>query len=293
MDNERKNLTDEELSAELNKAKARKLGGSVLILIGIIVAIVGIVSGLSKVVFIIGVIIAVIGKAMKGKSGDDAGKKAYDAIVPELIARTFETVDYSPSEHILDAGSSNIPLVNHSYLSQSGCIRGTYRGLDAELCNITLTDESQFQDENNGQWYTSEQEVYSGQWMACKLGDTAPVSFTFWPRGKLDKLIRYPTIKTDNEDFNKRFNLSSSNEVEALRFLSPSRMQRILALADSAFGEVSVSLHDDGLLYIAVKSGHGFFDIGKGRESVDALRTRYTNELKWFTDMVNIFNPLG
>lgn len=66
-------------------------------------------------------------------------------------------------------------------------------------------------------------------------------------------------------------------------------MQRILALADRSFGDVSVSLHDDGLLYIAVKSGHGFFDIGKGRESVDALRTRYTSELKWFTDMIDIF----
>ena len=28
----------------------------------------------------------------------------------------------------------------------------------------------------------------------------------------------------------------------------------------------------------------------KGKENVDALRTRYTRELKWFTDMVDIFN---
>lgn len=290
MDNERKDLTDEELSAELNKGKTGKLGGSLLVIVGIIVTIIGLVSGPSIVVCIIGVIIAAIGSSAKGKAKDEAGKKAFDAIVPELIARNFETVDYSPREHILDTESSNIPLINHSRLSRSGAIRGKYRGLDTELCNIVLTDESQYQDENNGQWYTNEQEVYSGQWVACKLGDTAPVSFTFWPRGKLDKLISSPTIKTDSEDFNKRFNLSSANEAEALRYLSPSRMQRILALAGSAFGEVSVSLHEDGLLYIAVKSGHGFFDIGKGRESVDALRTRYTGELKWFTDMIDIFN---
>ena len=290
MDNERKNLTDEELKAELNKGKTGKLGGSLLIIVGIIVTIIGLVSGPSIVVCIIGVIIAAIGSSAKGKAKDEAGKKAFDAIVPELIARNFEAVEYSPREHILDAESSNIPLTSHSRLSRSGSIRGKYRGLDAELCNIVLTDESQYQDENNGQWYSNEQEVYSGQWMACKLGDAAPVSFTFWPRGKLDKLISYPTVKTDNADFNKRFNLSSDNEAEALRYLSPGRMQRILALAGSAFGEVSVSLHEDGLLYIAVKSGHGFFDIGKGRENVDALRTRYTGELKWFTDMIDIFN---
>ena len=290
MDNERKNFTDKELGAELNKGKAGKLGGSVLVIVGIIVTIIGLVSGPSIVVCIIGVIIAAIGSSAKGKAKDEAGKKAYDAIVPELIARNFETVDYSPREHILDAECSNIPLIDHSHLKRSGAIRGKYRGLDTELCNIVLTDESQYQDENNGQWYTNEQELYSGQWLACKLGNTAPVSFTFWPRGKLDKLVRYPTVTTDNEDFNRRFNLSSNNEAEALRYLSPSHMQRILTLLDSSFGEVSVSLHDDGLLYIAVKSGHGFFDICKGKENVDALRTRYTRELKWFTDMVDIFN---
>lgn len=289
MDNEKKNLTDEELSKELNKGKTGKLGGSLVVIIGIIVALIGVVSGPSIAVCIIGVIIAAIGSSIKGKSKDEAGKKAFDAIVPELIARNFETVDYSPREHILDAESSNIPLIKHSHLKRSGAIRGVYRGLDTELCSIVLTDESQYQDENNGQWYTNEQEIYSGQWAACKLGDPAPVSFTFWPRGKLDKLVSSQTITTDNEAFNKRFNLSSDNEAEALRYLSPSRMQRILALADRSFGDVSVSLHDDGLLYIAVKSGHGFFDIGKGRESVDALRTRYTSELKWFTDMIDIF----
>lgn len=290
MDNERKKLSDKELNTELNKGKTGRLGGSVLVIIGVIVTIIGLVSGPSIVVCIIGVIIAALGSSAKGKAKDEAGKKAYDAIVPELIARNFETVDYSPREHILDAEASNIPLIDHSHLKRSGAIRGKYRGLDTELCSIVLTDESQYQGENNGQWYTNEQELYSGQWLACKLGDTAPVSFTFWPRGKLDKLVRYPTVTTDNEDFNRRFNLSSDNEAEALRYLSPSRMQRILTLLDSSFGEVSVSLHGDGLLYIAVKSGHGFFDICKGKENVDALRARYTRELKWFTDMVDIFN---
>ena len=60
MDNERKNLTDKELGAELNKGKAGKLGGSVLVIVGIIVTIIGLVSGPSIVVCIIGVIIAVI-----------------------------------------------------------------------------------------------------------------------------------------------------------------------------------------------------------------------------------------
>ena len=59
MDNERKNFTDKELGAELNKGKAGKLGGNVLVIVGIIVTIIGLVSGPSIVVCIIGVIIVV------------------------------------------------------------------------------------------------------------------------------------------------------------------------------------------------------------------------------------------
>lgn len=57
------------------------------------------------------------------------------------------------------------------------------------------------------------------------------------------------------------------------------------------FGDFSVSLHSDGALYLAVHSGRGFFDVGKGKEPPDALRRRFTRELKWCTDMIDVFRP--
>lgn len=94
------------------------------------------------------------------------------------------------------------------------------------------------------------------------------------------------------EDFNKRFNLSCDDEQWALRFLNQSRMERILRLADSAFSEFAVTLCGDGRLYIAAHSGHSFFDAGKGRETPDALRQRFTRELTWFTDVIDTFRPV-
>ena len=66
-------------------------------------------------------------------------------------------------------------------------------------------------------------------------------------------------------------------------------MERILALADSSIGKFAVNLNSDGRLYIAVHSGHGFFDLGKGRENPAQLRQRFDRELKWFTDMIDAF----
>ena len=37
--------------------------------------------------------------------------------------------------------------------------------------------------------------------------------------------------------------------------------------------------------------GRGFFDVGKGKEPPDALRRRFTRELKWCTDMIDVFRP--
>lgn len=38
-------------------------------------------------------------------------------------------------------------------------------------------------------------------------------------------------------------------------------------------------------------SGRSFFDVGKGKEPPDALRRRFTRELKWCTDMIDVFRP--
>ena len=59
--------------------------------------------------------------------------------------------------------------------------------------------------------------------------------------------------KTGNEVFDKRFNLSSDNEQEALHILKISRIERIMELADNSFGKFAVNLNQDGKIYIAVR----------------------------------------
>ena len=67
------------------------------------------------------------------------------------------------------------------------------------------------------------------------------------------------------------------------------RLSLLLALAGSSIGKFAVNLKPDGRLYIVVHSGHGFFDIGKGRENPAQLRERFACELRWFTDMIEVF----
>ena len=289
MAEQKTNMTDEQLAQELRKSKGGKLGGKILSLLGVVIAVVGIILGGNIALIVLGGVVLALGQAVQGKSKGNANQQTFDAIAPDIVSAAFENVQMNPTPHLLDAEDTNIPLPSHTCCSGSGYIRGTYQGLTTELCTVRLTEVSEVQREETGLWEKNEQEVYTGQWMLCQMNREFPTWLTIWPRERLDKLLRAKTIKTGNETFDKRFNLSSDDEAAALRILTLGRMERILALADSSIGKFAVNLNPDGRVYIAVHSGRGFFDIGKGYENPAQLRQRFAHELRWFTDMIDAF----
>lgn len=289
MEEKNRNMTDEHLSQQLRKSKGGTLGGKILSLLGVIIAVVGIVLGGNIVLVVIGGVILGLGQMVQGKSKGNANQQTFETIAPDIVSAVFENVQMNPTPHLLNAKDTNIPLPSHTYCSGSGYIRGTYQGLTTELCTVRLTEVNEFQREETGLWEKNEQEVYTGQWILCELNREFPTWLTIWPRERLDKLFNAKTVKTGNEVFDKRFNLSSDNEAAALQILTPGRMEQILALADSSFGKFAINLNHDGRMYLAVHSGRGFFDIGKGRETPELLRQRFTRELQWFTDMIDAF----
>ena len=290
MEEQKNKMTDRQLAKEMRKGKQGGAGGKLLIGLGAAVVLIGIMMNGSIPVVIVGVLIAGLGEWLKNKSKGAADQQVYDNIVPDVVNAVFDNVQMDPTPHLLDVNDTNIPLPDHTYCSGSGYIRGTYQGLTTELCTVRLTDVNEVQREETGLWEKNEQVVYAGQWMLCELGREFPTWLTIWPRGKLDKLFNSRTIKTENEEFNKKFNLSSGDEQEALRILNPSRMERIMKAEPS--GKFAVNLNTDGRLYIACHCDRGFFDIGKGRGKPDALRQRFAGELKRFTDMIDTFRPL-
>lgn len=291
MEEQRKKMADEQLKQELRKSKGGRLGGKILSLLGVVIAVAGMILGGNYVVVIAGGVILALGQMVQGRSKGNANQQTFNAIAPDVVGTVFENVQFDPASHILDAEDTNIPVPNHTYCGGSGYVRGTYEGLTTELCTVRMTDVDEVQREETGLWERNEKEVYAGQWMLCELGREFPTWLTIWPRGKLEKLLNARTIRTGNEAFDKQFNLSSDDEQEALRILNPSRMERLMRLAETS-GKFAVNLNTDGRLYIACHCDRGFFDIGKGRGKPDALRQRFAGELKRFTDMIDTFRPL-
>ena len=227
-----------------------------LSILGLLIAIVGIVFGGNLILVIVGCVILGLGQMIKDKEDNELNMN--------VVHEFFEDVKMNPENHILNVSDTNIPLPKHDYCSGSGYVQGKYKGLDVEFCTIKLTDVTEVLRDETGLWEKNENTVYMGEWLLCNLDQRFNTWLTIYPRNLLDK----QTIKTGNEAFDKKFNLTCGDEKMALEILDSNRLKRIMTLSNIKF---SINLNEDGRLYIAA---HSFKNM---------------NDLKWFVDMIDVF----
>ena len=234
------------------------MGKRLLSILGLLIAIVGIVFGGNLILVIVGCVILGLGQMIKDKEDNELNMN--------VVHEFFEDVKMNPESHILNVSDTNIPLPKHDYCSGSGYVQGKYKGLDVELCTIKLSDVTEVLRDETGLWEKNENTVYTGEWMLCNLNQRFNTWLTIYPRSLLDK----QSIKTGNEAFDKKFNLTCGDEKLALKILDSNRLERIMALSNHKF---SINLNEDGRLYMAIHDGHGF----------------NAENLQWFVDMIDVF----
>ena len=235
------------------------MGKRLLSILGLLIAIVGIVFGGNLVLVIIGCVILGLGQMIKDK--EESTTSGMDMIIKEF----FEDVQFNPNVQILNVSDTNIPLPKHDYCRGSGYVQARYKGLDVEFCILKLTDVNEVLRDETGLWEKNENTVYTGEWMLCKLDQRFNTWLTIYPR-MLDK----QSIKTGNETFDKKFNLRCGDEKLVLEILDSNRLEQIIALSNHNF---SINLNEDGRLYMAFHGGYGF----------------NSENLQWFVNIIDVF----
>lgn len=114
------------------------------------------------------------------------------------------------------------------------------------------------------------------------------MSLTFTPRGRLGQLVRGASVQNSMDGFEQQFKLMADDDTALKACLTEEKCRKLLALAGTAEGGFSRSLHRDGTLYFAVENNKGLF---KGSGSDDVLREKFTRQLKWCTDVMDAFAP--
>ena len=110
MEEKNRSMTDEALSQQLRRHRSGKLTGRLLSLVGVVIAVAGMVLGGNIVPVILGGVILTLGQTIQRKTRDQAGQQAFRAIAPDVVSAVFENVQIDPAAHLLNAEDTNIPL---------------------------------------------------------------------------------------------------------------------------------------------------------------------------------------
>ena len=282
---EKQMITNEQLESELqslrNKAtiaKALTYGSGAAMVLCFITALIPL-----AIVFIV---IALIGGYLLEKNSSKLKKLLSDNVISGVIKEALgDAVEYNPWGKI-NPGSMVFPF-SYNCADGSDHIKAVYNGLNIELGDIELIDETEDTDIETGQTETSRNTQFKGQWLTCDFGKelSGEVYISEWT--KKDRRSMKSNVTMDNEQFSKRFCVRADNPQDAYYLLTPHMMEYIITMADKSGGTVYMSFMRNGKMHVAVKTGRDFFELGKSNADVGKLRQKFLGELRWFTDIVD------
>lgn len=277
-------MTKEQLEAEINSARTKEKIANVMIYgSGAAMILMFFLKKIPLAIFFLVVLLA--GGYLWGKSAGVAKKLLSENVISGVLTEVLgDAVEYNPWGRI-NPGSMVFPF-SYNCTDGSDHIKAVYNGLNIELGDIELIDETEYIDEN-GVSQKSRNTLFKGQWLTCDFGKelVGEVYISEWTQK--DRRCMKSNVTMDNEQFSKRFCVRADNPQEAYYILTPHMMEYILAMADKSGGTVYLSFLRNGKLHVAVKTGRDFFELGKSNADVEGLRRKFLDELRWFTDMID------
>ncbi len=288
---ERKNTTmsDEQLTQELRSHNSASKAAGIVMVIGIILMIIGII-GFTIPLIVAGLVIAIIAGVIRNGRKSTIKKQLSDNLVKSALEDVFDNVVYEPFKAMPSSlvWESDMMLpVSFNTVEGSDHIKASYKGLDIEMGDVSLVDSGEIYNDETQMYEKVESTVFRGQWLVCDFGRELVSDVKLAARSRADRALKKASIKTENEEFNKRFTIVSDNEQEAFYILTPHMMEYIMSMADKGGGEVYMSFLRKGKLHIAVKTNRDFFEMGSGSPDAAALRRKFTGEIRYFTDLID------
>ena len=278
-------MTNEELESQIQSLRGKATIAKILTYGCGAAMILFFITGLIPVAIVF-IVLALVGGYQLEKSSSRLKKILSDDVISGVIKEALgDAVEYNPGGKI-NPGSMVFPF-SYNCADGSDHIKAVYNGLNIELGDIELIDESETTDIETGQTEKNRNTQFKGQWLTCDFGKelAGEVYISEW--GKKDRKRMKSNVTMDNEQFSNRFCVRANNPQEAYYILTPNMMEYIINMANKSGGTVYLSFLRDGKMHVAVKSGRDFFELGKSNANVEELRQKFLGELRWFTDIVD------
>ncbi|MGN0625143.1 MAG: DUF3137 domain-containing protein [Oscillospiraceae bacterium] len=282
---EKQTMTNEQLESNIKSLRTQKIFIDILSYGCVALMVISWYFTEKKALGFVFMIAAVVFFIMSSSYGSKIKKLLSDNIIGGVLKEALgDTLEYNPGGRV-EPGYMVFPF-SHNVATGSDHIKAVYKGLNIELSDIELLDESEYTDEN-GNTQKSSATCFKGQWLICDFGKelAGEVYISEWT--KKDRRKMKSTVTMDNEQFSKRFCVTADDPQEAYYILTPHMMEYVTAMADKSGGTIYISFRRDGKMQVAVQTGRDFFELGKDNVNVEALQQKFLGELHWFTDIVD------
>ena len=281
---EKQMTTNEQLEAELQSLRSKATIAKILTYGSGAAMILCFITGLIPVA-ILCVVLALVGGYHLEKNSSRLKKILSDNVISSVLKEALgDAVEYNPWGKI-NPGSMVFPF-SYNCADGSDHIKAVYHGLNIELGDIELINESEVTDEE-GRTETTKNTQFKGQWLTCDFGKELAGEVYISERTKKTRRRLNSNVTMDNEQFDTRFCVRADDPQEAYYILTPHMMEYISTMADKSGGTVYLSFLRNGKMHVAVQSGRDFFELGKSNADVGGLRQKFLGELRWFTDIID------
>ena len=281
---EKQMMTNEQLEAELQSLRSKATVAKILTYGSGAAAILCFITGLIPVAIVF-IVLALVGGYQLEKNSSRLKKILSDNVISSVLKEALgDAVEYNPWGKI-KPGSMVFPF-SYNCTAGSDHIKAVYNGLNIELGDIELIDESEVTDEE-GRTETTRNTQFKGQWLICDFGKELAGEVYISERTQKTRKRLKSNVTMDNEQFGKRFCVRADDPQEAYYILTPHMMEYVTAMADKSGGTVYMSFLRSGKMHVAVQTGRDFFELGKSNADMEQLRRKYLGELRWFTDIVD------
>lgn len=281
---EKQITTNEQLEAELQSLRSKATVAKILTYGSGAAAILCFITGLIPVAIVF-IVLALVGGYQLEKNSSRLKKILSDNVISSVLKEALgDAVEYNPWGKI-NPGSMVFPF-GYNCANGSDHIKAVYHGVNVELGDIELIDESEVTDEE-GRTERTRNTQFKGQWLTCDFGKELAGEVYISERTKKTRRSLKSNVTMDNEQFDKRFCVRADDPQEAYYIVTPHMMEYIISIADKSGGTVYMSFLRDGKLHVAVQTGRDFFELGKSNANVEELRQKFLGELRWFTDIVD------
>ena len=207
-------------------------------------------------------------------------------VIREALTEVFELTNYSPVGFIDRRQIEAADLIDYKWNDCSGndFIHGKYKGVSFMLSDIRLVNQ-----ENDADGSQRRSKVFKGQWLIVDMNRHLDAALRLRERKSMGK-GKKSDAETGNEEFNKKFRISTTDPQAALQILTPHFTEYIVSMDKQAKSRVFVGFMGDKV-HIAFNNRRDLFEVKTrkilGGMSVMQIREQIIQEVRYIADMID------